>query len=219
LTNKGRQEIDIRAYENRFLPDIEAICYRTGYMGGDLTGTGAFNDRGLFGTIFCRYYPLFEPENCFVAVSGERALGYIMGTMDTRAQEQRFFRAMYPRIALRLPVAFIRYRESFRVVMRLPAMARAAAMDDRLLDAYPAHLHINLLPEARGLGVGRELLSRFEGHAASRGAAGVHLWTTDRNARAVVFYRENGYRLIREVEGVFWPGVPGARGLMFAKSL
>jgi hypothetical protein len=42
------------------------------------------------------------------------------------------------------------------------------------LERYPAHLHVNLLPEARGRGVGHALLVRYRDALIARGAPGVH---------------------------------------------
>jgi ribosomal protein S18 acetylase RimI-like enzyme len=57
---------------------------------------------------------------------------------------------------------------------------------------YPAHLHINFSPEARGLGLGSLLISEFERRLKDHSIPGVHLVTgaTERN---VGFYNKNGY--------------------------
>ncbi len=62
----------------------------------------------------------------------------------------------------------------------------------REMTLYPAHLHINFSPEARGLGLGSLLISEFERRLKSHSIPGVHLVTgvTERN---VGFYNKNGY--------------------------
>jgi GNAT superfamily N-acetyltransferase len=53
-----------------------------------------------------------------------------------------------------------------------------------------------LLPEARGLGVGRALLERLEDQAARWGARRAVLETGVRNTAALAFFVENGYQSI-----------------------
>ena len=65
-------------------------------------------------------------------------------------------------------------------------------MLQRIVEAYPAHLHINLLPRLQGRGLGKRLLDTW------REAVGVpaHLAVGGRNARAVRFYRAYGFHEI-----------------------
>ena len=53
------------------------------------------------------------------------------------------------------------------------------------LDAYPAHLHIDLLPPFQGAGHGRALMETFYAAAARAGAPGVHLTVLAANTRAL----------------------------------
>ena len=61
--------------------DIMHVCYKTGYMGEDVTDY--FKDKKLFGLLFCLYYPKYATEYCFVAVDKGRVVGYILGHPDT----------------------------------------------------------------------------------------------------------------------------------------
>jgi ribosomal protein S18 acetylase RimI-like enzyme len=58
---------------------------------------------------------------------------------------------------------------------------------------YPAHLHINFAPEARGLGLGSSLLREFERRLEGDSVQGVHL-VTGSSERNVGFYERNGYQ-------------------------
>ena len=62
---------------------------------------------------------------------------------------------------------------------------------------YPAHLHLNVLPEHRGVGVGARLIARFEELCAARGCAGVHL-VTAAGARNRTFYERVGYETVSQ---------------------
>ncbi|MFM9938169.1 MAG: GNAT family N-acetyltransferase [Hyphomicrobiaceae bacterium] len=57
---------------------------------------------------------------------------------------------------------------------------------------FPAHLHINLAPSVRGLGLGGRLIEAFAAAARQAGAPGLHVVTAP-DARNVGFYRRQGF--------------------------
>ncbi|MEO6790204.1 MAG: GNAT family N-acetyltransferase, partial [Ornithinibacter sp.] len=65
--------------------------------------------------------------------------------------------------------------------------------DPALAAAYPAHLHIDLLPRLQGLGWGRALMRRMLERLALAGAGGVHLGVAESNTGAHVFYERIGF--------------------------
>lgn len=68
-----------------------------------------------------------------------------------------------------------------------------------LLSKYPAHLHINILPEFTGLGWGQKLMSAFLPAVKGLGAGGVHLGMVASNDGARRFYERLGFELCGEV--------------------
>ncbi len=62
------------------------------------------------------------------------------------------------------------------------------------VDAFPADLHINLLPEARGHGLGRELMTTWFERLSQLGVPGVHLGTWGENVGAIAFFESMGFR-------------------------
>ena len=108
--------IIIREYQKNDESSILDICYKTGFMGDDLTDTNRFNDKTLFGYLFCVYYTRYESQNAFVAVDTEsdKVIGYILGTENTLRQELNFIFRMGWRIFMRLFFyTSWRYPESF----------------------------------------------------------------------------------------------------------
>jgi GNAT superfamily N-acetyltransferase len=200
--------------------DIMNICYRTGYMGEDLTGRGIFNDVKLFGNLFCLYYPRYERENCFVAEKDGTIVGYILGTCDSSAKDKGFAARMVWRIAIRLffYTLFV-HRESFKAVFHFIKGAGHKGLPENLYNDYPAHLHINVLPEHQHGGTGSILLESFEEHMRKMGVKGIHLFTSNKNTKAVPFYIKKGYTLLHEGEEELWPNTEGYRSLLFAKKL
>lgn len=203
-------------------PAVIDICYRTGYMGEDLTGSGRFDDRRLFGLLFALYYVYYEAKSCYVAIgdgTGEQA-GYLLGTADSALQARRFSRRMIWRIAARaLLYSIWRYPESFKTLLHFNRVQRTMPPLHDLYKDYPAHLHINMAPGYQRRGMGSMLIERFEESMRSRGACGVHLVTSERNTKALSFYERHGYSVIRELSPGLWPDAPGVKGLVFAKRL
>lgn len=72
-----------------------------------------------------------------------------------------------------------------------------AAPDD-VVAAYPSQLHVDLLPHARGRGLGRALLDALFGTLAADGSPGIHLGVGPANTRAIGFYGALGLRTLRE---------------------
>ena len=58
--------------------------------------------------------------------------------------------------------------------------------------AFPAHLHINFHPEARGRGLGSLLMNHYMNHLKLSNVMGVHLVTSP-DAHNVSFYRRLGF--------------------------
>lgn len=200
--------------------EVINVCYRTGFMGEDLTGTGRFNDIRLFGFLFCLYYVLYEPETSFVAVdsdSEDRVVGYILGTADAAGQGRGFNRTMMPRILARLFLyTWWRHHESFAEVMywNRHRPEKTQTID---FNVYPAHLHIDILPEYQRRGIGRELMTRFEERLRVLEAGGVYLETSNHNTKALGFYRKRGFTILSEEPGIFWSGVDDYRSVVLGK--
>ena len=69
-----------------------------------------------------------------------------------------------------------------------------------LMTNYPAHLHIDLLPEYQQKGLGTELMTRFLEEIKEKGATGVHLLMVEGNLdKAGVFYEKVGFKRFEEV--------------------
>lgn len=66
-----------------------------------------------------------------------------------------------------------------------------------LYSSFPAHLHINFLPNYQGQGLGSKLLLAFEQNLCGRNIPGLHIITAS-NSRNVSFYRRLGFTI--EVE-------------------
>ena len=69
-------------------------------------------------------------------------------------------------------------------------------------DEYPAHLHIDLLPEAQGQSWGRRLIQTLVEALREQGVSGLHLVAGSDNAGALAFYPRVGFTAIPSHAGV-----------------
>ena len=179
----------------RYRPDDRAalydICVRTGHAGED--ARGCYPDDDLLPIIFAAPYVEHEPELAFVVDDGTgRAVGYVLGTADTPRFAAWFRNVWLPRVGGRYPVP------DGPSATPAEAMVKTLHTPERMvwpeLADYPAHLHIDLLPEARGRSLGRALMARFLAELHARGVPAVHLCMGNSNSGARAFYDRLGFR-------------------------
>ena len=61
-------------------------------------------------------------------------------------------------------------------------------------EAYPSHLHIDLLPRAKGRGYGRRMLEQVMEKLRQRASPGAHLCMSAFNLPAFGFYEHLGFK-------------------------
>ena len=141
------------------------------------------------------------PADDVLRVDDGRLTGYVIGVADTRAFVAWWERAWGPGFAERHPqpgLAPSGREPRFSEAALLDAgkdprrMVRGITADE--LDRYPAHLHIDLLPEDQGRGLGRRLMDTLRAALAGRGVPGVHLGMDPANTRARAFYDRYGFQ-------------------------
>lgn len=180
----------IRPYRPEDRAALYDICVRTGHEGGD--ARHLYTDQELLPDLFAGPYAHLEPDLAFVVDDGMRAVGYIVGTADTVAFVRRFRAAWLPRLEHRHP------KPSGPPVTADDMMVDLLHRPERMLvpelAAYPAHLHIDLLPGYQRRGYGRELMERFLAALSARGVGAVHLGMVTANTAARAFYDRVGFR-------------------------
>ena len=72
------------------------------------------------------------------------------------------------------------------------------SVEAALLEQYPAHLHIDLLPRVQGQGWGRELMQTFWQHLRDQRVTGVHLGVSAKNMGGIAFYQKLGFKMLRD---------------------
>lgn len=168
--------------------DIFDICLRTADAGAD--ATALFSDPRLPGYIWAAPYPKLEPDFAFVLADDSRALGYVVATRDTAAFAQRLETEWWPGVR-RAIAGLVPSRPSDE--MAIERIMHPESHPAWLQADYPAHLHINLLPEAQSGGWGRRLIDTELDALRAAGVRGVHLGVAPTNERAKGFYRHVGF--------------------------
>jgi ribosomal protein S18 acetylase RimI-like enzyme len=180
----------IRPFRSDDVDGLYEVCVKTADVGRD--ATGQLQDDRLWGDIFAVPYAVHQPELCWVVQSDDgRVIGYLVATDDTNAFAQWFHDEWWPS---RAP----RYRRSGADVPTLQDRfiavgERMAPSDDATAREYPAHLHIDLLPETQGGGFGRRLIETLRAELARRGVPALHLGMNAENTAAGAFYERLGF--------------------------
>jgi len=185
----------IRGFRPDDLDALYRICLATGDAGAD--AAHLYRDPKLIGHVYAGGYAAISPETVFVAEDDEGIAGYILGPANTRAFEALMEVRWWP--PLRAHYADVPGPSSDERMCHL--IHHPVRLADSIVEAYPAHLHINLLPRLRGQGIGQRLVDRWRAKTAALGATGAHLIVGTGNARAVRFYRAYGFHEFERLSG------------------
>lgn len=177
---------------------VAAVAYATAFFGRP--ATPFFKNKLLFAELWVA--PYFGAAGCcsFVAEEGGRVVGYVVGSCDP-VRYRRFFVSRGPRLLARaLTGGYGAVGNSGGYLARaLRYPSQHASLQD-----FPAHLHINLLPEARGQGLGRALLESYLECLTAAGVSGVQLSTTTENEAALRLYSNLGFTVACRYRSALW---------------
>jgi ribosomal protein S18 acetylase RimI-like enzyme len=179
----------IRPYRPGDLADVYDVCVRTAGGGGDARGQYSTDD--LMPDIFAGPYVQLEPEHAFVLDDGTRVVGYVIATSDSARFARRYRDEWIPSLGekYRRPPTPATTAEDRTLALHFDPDRMVAAE----VAAYPAHLHIDLLPESQGQGLGRRLIETLLDALAAEGVPGVHLVMASSNVKARAFYDRLGF--------------------------
>ncbi|MFI5806570.1 GNAT family N-acetyltransferase [Streptomyces sp. NPDC051561] len=159
-------------------------------------------------SIYLDPYMDLAPDTLFLAVRDGALVGYLTGCPDGTklpGESELIDAAIRKHRLMRRPVA----RAFFARAMfdsAASALRRRPTAGEFHDGRWPAHLHINVAPEARGTGAADALMNRWLDHLRAAGSPGCHLQTLVENPRAVRFFARMGF-----TEHGAAPLVPGLR--------
>ncbi len=185
----------IRPYHKSDLTSLYRICLLTGNSGKD--ATELFIDKDILGHYYAAPYAFFYPEVCFVVTNNEKPCGYIIGTTDSQKFFNQCENEWFPVLRNKYPMPSSD-NTSFdaRIIRRIH---EGHTFKHELMD-YPAHLHIDLLPETQGQGIGRKIMETFIQKLKGLNISALHLEVGKSNAGAIKFYEKLGFHIIKEYE-------------------
>ncbi len=125
---------------------------------------------------------------------GGRRFGYVLGTADSPRFAEDFRTQWLPLVADRCPEPLGAPSTPDEVIVQLLHHPERMVVSE--VAGYPAHLHIDLLPEWQGRGHGRELIRALLQALQDRGVPAVHLSMVTANAPARAFCDRLGFHEI-----------------------
>lgn len=193
----------VRPYRPEDREAVRRIYADTAFFGEPVEAY--FDDRELFADLGINAYLDHFPDYVFVASEADNIVGYILGCPSGDSGIRAYTVASLPRLLL--GVARKRYRLGQKTIAYALANLQAV-LHGELLEVrsalYPANLHVNVVAEARGRGLGASLLSTYLEKLRSENIAGVHLVTTELNQAAVRLFRRHGFELLAERPSRLW---------------
>lgn len=181
---------------------IGAVAFATAFFGEP--APPFFPDVALFTQLWVA--PYLDAGWAWIARHEGRVVGYCIGA-DRPEPLRRAAVARLPRVVVdtvrgRYPGWGAALRLAWRAVRYPPPRAPTRR--------YPAHLHLNVLSEARGSGIGRRLLRACLDDVRQRGVPGIQLSTTVRNRAALGLYAAFGFTVFERRRSGYWRPWTGA---------
>ncbi len=161
----------VRPYRPEDRAAIRRICADTGFLGRPIDPV--FEDRELFADYLTGYYTDAEPESTFVCLLDGEVKGYIMGCRFPR-RKARYEARMLPGLVLRGVWRYFTrpyHAASRRYVRWILTQAR---LEVPFSPPDMAHMHFNILPEARSVPALREFINIFLAYLYEQGEKAVY---------------------------------------------
>ncbi len=174
----------IRPYEEKDNESVRFVC-----LNSEGPSKSSKSTQHFVLTTYCDYYLEKEPHNCFVAEDecGNIA-GYIICSENYDRFREIFLREYLPRIP--------KYNLFRRISATLSTELHAVYKNE-----YPAHLHIDVLPEYQRMGIGHKLTDALSAHLKQKNIKGVMLTVNASNKKGVGFYKKYGFTFLEERKG------------------
>ncbi|XP_062505490.1 protein O-GlcNAcase-like isoform X2 [Corticium candelabrum] len=181
------------------------VCLLTGDAGTD--GTHLYpHYPDLLGKRYVGPYIHLCPDFAFVVEDEEGVCGYILGALDSRLFYEQYTKEWLPKLLSehKLPK---KNKEDFTAEDSLvyDIHTEELFLPDELYNQYPSHLHIDLIPRAQGLGVGKRMVQGLLSALKTQGSTGVFLEMAPKNDAARRFYYKLGFHEPLLKEGTIVP--------------
>lgn len=184
--------VDIRNVTMADLPGLYRVCLKTGDSGND--ASGIYENPSLLGEIYVGPYVYFNSDSSFALVDDTEVVGYSLSTLDTLKFQESCASQWWPKIQRQYKDPNIDKRDSWTADNHLEyEIFHPTPSPNEVLEKYPSHAHIDLLPHVQGKGWGKKMMNAIDDALISLGSPGVHLRVSHVNYRALGFYERLGY--------------------------
>ena len=168
----------IRKYQEKDRENVELVCAGT----SDERMQDKPGMREMLLTVFCHYYIEQEPDNCFVlANDDDEAVGYVLCAKDFDVWKEQFNKG-YLKKTKNLMTKFMGKGS----IDGMKAFAKE----------YPAHLHIDILPDYQRQGWGTKLVDTLKAHLREQGVTGLMFCVGTDNETGKSFYNKYGFEVL-----------------------
>lgn len=181
-------ELHIRSASILDLADLYLVAIRTGNSGED--ATGMFRNDDMIGEVYVGPYVTLAPETSFSLVENETPVGYGLCVLDTETFYVAAKDSWWPMLQEKY-ADFAQYVKSEWLIHEI---FNPSSSPVEILNDYPSHGHIDLLPHVQGFGWGRRMMETMENSLRNLGSVGFHLRVSKFNERGLKFYEALGYR-------------------------
>ena len=177
------------------------VCLKTGNHGEDGERYYA-DDPDALGRIFVGPYLEFEPQFSLLLEDAEGVCGYALGALDSHEFYRRYEDEWRPGLCASFPDPEGDRAKWTRAQHEHHSYHHPDYFCPEPYAGYPSHLHIDLLPRARGRGYGRRMIETLMERFRAHGSPGAHLGMSALNTRAFGFYTRLGFQeLVRTGSG------------------
>ncbi len=177
------RKMKIRPYKEKDKDNVRFVCLNS-------EGPCKSSKRGINFSlaVYCDYYIENEPDNCFVAADdNDKAIGYVISSESFDDFRKIYIKNYYTRIK----------KWEYR---RRKSALKAIESHEKYKEDYPAHLHIDILPEYQHIGLGKKLLDALCDNLRKKEVKGVMFTVWNKNYNAIKFYEKYGFSLIETKE-------------------
>ena len=190
--------LSIRKATETDIPALSRICLLTANAG---VSAEQLHDYGeLPGLVYSVPYVRLPTTWAFVLVDeANEAVGYIVGSTDTRAYEKYAAQHWWPPLAEKYPPSLAVKAEDKQYIDMFQKRATAS---DASMSFAAAHLHINILEKYQRRGWGRKLMTTAIEYLKEQNVEGDGVWLglNPMNLEARKFYRRMGFTNIEGEE-------------------
>lgn len=188
--------IEIKPLKKENLLDTRNICFETS------RSFHTDEKKEMLWLLYHDYYYLNDIDSCFIAFDNllQKVVGYVFCAPNFDKYEKFFKDNLIPKIS-QLDVKLNSNYANERI--------KEFSVYKKFSKDYPAHLHINILPEYQGQGIGKILLEALDSNLKKKNVSGIMLITGLKNINAQKLYLKNGYEVLESLNS----------GCIFGKSM